>query len=254
MRRLAQSYHIPAPVLKSIPGLWDQQAHQVVQDSEDQRANEVNRVQRDQRALEVTQALQDPRVPLDPKDQVVCPFKECLECRVLKEKKERPAFLAHRVSREALVHQDAMALQARGAFLERMDPLALQDHQGQLAFLETLESQGSQEAWDLKEPWGHLVSLEPRESAEKGGTCSLKPWCGRWHVRCANSSSRVTWPGTRPSSTRFPASPHQSGPSRGLLGSLADQGHLETLVNKDPQGPQASQEMQACQGPRENEV
>lgn len=254
MRRPAQSYRIPAPVLKSIRGLWGQQAHQVVQDSEDQRANEVNRVQRDQRALEVTQALQDPRAPLDPKDQVVCPFKECLECRVLKEKKERQAFLAHRVSQEALVHQDAMGLQASGDFLERTGPLALQDHQGQLAFPEPLESQGSQEAWDLKVPWGHLVSLEPRESEEKEGTCSLKLWYERWRVRCANSSSRVIWPGTRPSSTRFPASPHQSGPSKGPLENLVDQGHPEPLVNKDPQGRQASLEMQACQGPQENEV
>ncbi|KAK1332010.1 hypothetical protein QTO34_007687 [Cnephaeus nilssonii] len=47
-------------------------------DSEDQRANEEIRVQRDQMALGVKQALQDLRVPLDPKDQVVCPFKEYL--------------------------------------------------------------------------------------------------------------------------------------------------------------------------------
>lgn len=33
---------------------------------------------RDQMALGVKQALQDLRVPLDPKDQVVCPFKEYL--------------------------------------------------------------------------------------------------------------------------------------------------------------------------------
>lgn len=254
MRRPVQSYHIPVPVLKSIQGLSDQQAHQVVQDSADQRANEVNRVQRDQKALGVKQVPQDLRVPLDLKDQVVCPFKECLECLELKEKKERLVFLAPRVSQEALVHQDAMALQARGAFLERTGPLALQDHQGQLAFLEPLESQGSQEAWDLKVPWGHLVSLGQRESVEKEATCSLKPWCEQWHVRCANSSSRVTWPGTQPSSTRFPANPHQFGPSKGLLGNLADQAHLEPLVNKDPQGPQAFQEMQAFQGPQENEV
>ena len=66
--------------------------------------------------------------------------------------------------------------------------------------------------------------------------------------------SQVIWPGTQPSSTRFPASQHQSGPSKGLLESLGDQAHLEPLVNKDPQVPQASQEMQVCQGPQENEV
>lgn len=65
---------------------------------------------------------------------------------------------------------------------------------------------------------------------------------------------QVTWPGTLPSSTRFPATPHPSGLSKGLLGSLGDQAHLEPLVNKDPQAHQASPEMQACQGPQENEV
>lgn len=69
-----------------------------------------------------------------------------------------------------------------------------------------------------------------------------------------NSSSKVTWPGTQPSSTRFLATPHQFGQSKGLLGNLEDQAHLEPLVNKDPQVPQASQEMQVCQGPQENEV
>lgn len=176
MRRPAQNFHIPAPVLKPVNGVWDQQAHQVVQDSEDQRASKVNRVQRDQKALGVKQAPQDLRVPLDPKDQAVCPFKECLECRAKKERKERLVFLAHRVFQEALVHQDAMAHQARGAFPERMDPLALQDHQGQLAFLEPPESLGSQEVWDPKAPWDHLVFPEQRESEEKEAICSLKPW------------------------------------------------------------------------------
>lgn len=73
----------------------------MVQDSEDQRANKVNKAQRDQMDLVVKQALQDPRAPLDLKDQVVCPFKECLECQVKKERKETLAFLAHRVSQEA---------------------------------------------------------------------------------------------------------------------------------------------------------
>lgn len=176
MRRPAQSFHIPAPVLKTVKEVWDQQAHQVVQDSEDQRASEVKRVQRDQKAPGVKQALQDLRVPLDPKDQAVCPFKECLECQVKKERKERLAFLAHRVFQEALVHQDVMARQARGAFPERMDPLALQDHQGQLAFLELPESQGSQEVWDPKAPWDHLVFPEQRANEENAATCSLKPW------------------------------------------------------------------------------
>lgn len=176
MRRPAQSFHIPAPVLKPIKGLWDQRAHLVVQGSEDQRASKVNRVQRDQMALGVKQALQDLRVPLDPKDQVVCPFKECLECQAKKERKERLVFLAHRVFQEVLVHQDAMARQARGAFLEKMDPLALQDHQGQLAFLELPEFQGSQEVWDPKVPSDHLVFPEQRESEENEVTCSLKPW------------------------------------------------------------------------------
>lgn len=148
----------------------------MVQDSEDQRGNEVNPAQRDQMALGVKQALQDIRVPLDPKDQVVCPFKECLECQGKRERKERPDFLAHRASREVLVPQDVMDHQARGAFLERMDPLALQDHQGQLAFQVPPESQGSQEAWDPKVPSGHLVPLEQREREEKEVTYSLKPW------------------------------------------------------------------------------
>ncbi|KAJ8785039.1 hypothetical protein J1605_007595 [Eschrichtius robustus] len=156
MRRPAQSFHIPAPVLKSIKGLWDQQAHRVVQDSEDQRVNTVIQAQRDQMALGVKQALQDLRVLLDPKDQVVYPFKECLECQAKKERKEGLDFLAHRASQEVLVHQDVMAHQAKGAFLERMDPLALRDHQGQLAFPEPLEPQESQEAWDPKAPSGHL--------------------------------------------------------------------------------------------------
>lgn len=67
-------------------------------------------------------------------------------------------------------------------------------------------------------------------------------------------ASQVTWPGTQPSSTRFPATPHQFGPSKGLLGSLGDQVPLERLVSKDLQGPQVSPEMQVCQGPQENEV
>lgn len=176
MRRPAQTFHIPAPVLKPIKGLWDQQDHQVVRDSEDQRANEESRVQRDQMALGVKQALQDLRVPLDPKDQVVYPFKEYLECQAKKERKERLASLVHRASQEASVRRDAMALQARGAFLERMGPLALPDHQGQLAFPEPPESQGSQEAWDPKAPWDHLVFREQRESEENEVTYSLRPW------------------------------------------------------------------------------
>lgn len=51
MKKPAQTFHIPAPALKLAKGLWDQQAHQVVQDSEGQRASEVNRAQRDQKAL-----------------------------------------------------------------------------------------------------------------------------------------------------------------------------------------------------------
>lgn len=176
MRRLAQTFHILAPVLKPVKGLWDQQAHRVVQDSGDRKANEESRVQRDQMALGVKQALQDLRVPLDPKDQAVCPFKEYLECQAKKERKGRLACLAHRASQEALVHQDVMAPQARGAFLERMGPLALQDRQGQLAFLEPPESPGSQEAWDPKAPWDPLVSREQRGSEEKEVTCSLRPW------------------------------------------------------------------------------
>lgn len=66
--------------------------------------------------------------------------------------------------------------------------------------------------------------------------------------------AQVTWPGTQPSSTKSPANPHLSGPSRALLVSPGDQVHLEPLENKDPQVPQASQEMQACRGPQENEV
>lgn len=176
MKNPAQTSHIPAPVLKPMNWLWDQQVHQVVQDSEDQRANKVNKAQRDQMDLVVKQALQDPRAPLDLKDQVVCPFKECLGCQVKKERKEILVFLAHRVSREALVHLDVMAHQARGAFLERMVPLALQDHQGQLAFLELLESQGSLEAQDHKAHLDHLVSPVQRESEESAVTCSPKPW------------------------------------------------------------------------------
>lgn len=148
----------------------------MVQDSEDQKANKVNRVRRDQRDLGEKQVLQDPRAPLDPRDPVVCPFKACLECRVIKEIKEMLVFLVHRVSLEVLVHQDVMAHQARGDFPERMVPLGLQDHLGQLEFLEPLVSQGSRAAWDHKEPWGHLVSLERRESEVNEETCSLKPW------------------------------------------------------------------------------
>lgn len=66
--------------------------------------------------------------------------------------------------------------------------------------------------------------------------------------------AQVTWPGTQPSSTKSPASPHLSGPSRAPLESPGDQVHLEPLENKDPQVPQASQEMQECQEPQENEV
>lgn len=148
----------------------------MVQDSEDQKANKVNRVRRDQRDLGEKQVLQDPRAPLAPKDPVVCPFKACLECLVIKEIKEMLAFRVHRVSLEVLVHQDAMAHQARGDFPERMVPLGLQDHLDQLAFLEPLVSQGLRAAWDHKEPWGHLVSLEQRESEVNEETCSLKPW------------------------------------------------------------------------------
>lgn len=131
MMSLAQTFLILAPVLKPMKWLWDQQAHQVVRDSEDQRASKVNQVQRDQMALGVKLVCQDLRVHLDPKDQVVCPFKECPEYQEIKERKEILAFQVHRVSQEALVHQDVMAHQARGAFQERMDPRDLQDHQGQ---------------------------------------------------------------------------------------------------------------------------
>lgn len=148
----------------------------MVQDSEDQKANKVNRVRRDQRALGGKQVLQDLRVPLDPKDPVVCPFKACLVCPVTKEIKEMLAFLVHRVSLEVWVHQDVMAHQARGDFLERMVLLVLQGHPGQLAFLEPLVSQGSWEAWDHKEPRGRLVSLDQRESEVNEETCNLRPW------------------------------------------------------------------------------
>lgn len=66
--------------------------------------------------------------------------------------------------------------------------------------------------------------------------------------------AQVIWPGTQPSSTRFPAIPHPSGPSRAHLGSLGDQVHLGPRETKDLQALQASQEMQVCQGPQENEV
>lgn len=148
----------------------------MVQASEDPKANKVNRGRRDQKALGGKQVLQDPRAPLDLKDPVVCPFKACLECQVTKEIKEMLAFLVHRVSLEVWVHQDVMALQARGDFLERTVPLVLQGHLVQSAFLEPLVSQGSQAAWDHKDPWGHLVSLDQRESEVNEETCSPKPW------------------------------------------------------------------------------
>lgn len=148
----------------------------MVQDSEDQKANKVNRVQRDQRALGEKQVLQDPRAHPDPKDPVVCPFKACLECQVIKEIKEMLAFLVHRVSLEVWVHLDVMAHQARGDFLGRMVPLDLQDHLDQLAFREPLVYRGSRAAWDRRDPWGHLVSLDQRESEVNEETCSLKPW------------------------------------------------------------------------------
>lgn len=44
MMSLAQTFLILAPVLKPMKWLWDQQAHQVVRDSEDQRASKVNQV------------------------------------------------------------------------------------------------------------------------------------------------------------------------------------------------------------------
>lgn len=127
-------------------------------------------------ALGVKRALLDLRAPRGPRDQAVSPFKGCLECQVKKERKERSDCLAHRVSRAVLVHQDATAPRARGAFLERTDPPALRAHQGQLAFPEPLESPGSQEAWDPKVPSDRLVSLEQRERGERGATFSLKPW------------------------------------------------------------------------------
>lgn len=91
---------------------------------------------------------------------------------------------------------------------------------------------------------------------------NLDRWCLQFSLsKCDSSSnaslsfvSQVIWPGTQPSSTRSPASQHQFGPSKGLLESLGDQAHLEPLVNKDPQVPQASQETRVCQGPQENEV
>lgn len=83
-----------------------------------------------------------------------------------------------------------------------------------------------------------------------------------WHLRfpfqCVTVHlsvvAQVIWLGIRPSSTRFPAIPHPSGPSRALPGSLGDQVHLEPLETKDPQVPQASRAMQVCRGPQENEV
>lgn len=53
MKKPALTFHIPAPVPRPAKGLWDQQAHQVVQDSEDLKDSEVNRGQRDQMGLEV---------------------------------------------------------------------------------------------------------------------------------------------------------------------------------------------------------
>lgn len=167
---------IPVPVLKPTKWPWDLPAHRVVQDSVDRRANKVNRVQRDQKALGVRQALQDLRVPQDPRDRAVCPFKECRGCRARKERKETPASPGHRVSQEAWAHQDVMVHQAKGDFLERMVPPALQDPQGQLAFLEHLESLGSRAARDRKAPWGHLASLEQREREANEATCNLRPW------------------------------------------------------------------------------
>lgn len=127
-------------------------------------------------ALGVKRALPDLRAPRGPRDPAVSPFKGCLECQVKKERKEIPDCRAHRVSQAVLVHQDAMAPRARGAFLERTDPPALQVHQGQLAFPEPLESPGSQEAWDPKVPSDRLVSLEQRERGERGATFSPKRW------------------------------------------------------------------------------
>ena len=66
--------------------------------------------------------------------------------------------------------------------------------------------------------------------------------------------SQVTCPGTRPSLTRFPATRHQCGPSRGLLESLGGRAPREPLVSKDPQVPRASQEMQVCPAHQESEV
>lgn len=176
MRNPAQTFHIPALAQKPQKWLWDRLAPQVVQDSEDLKANKVNRVQRDQKALEEKQALQDLRDRLGPKDPAVCLFKACLECQVKKEIKETVAFLVPRESQEVWAHQDVMAHQARGDFLERMVPLAPQDHQGQLEFLEPPVSRGSRAAWDHKVPWGHLVFLEQRASGVNEETCSLKPW------------------------------------------------------------------------------
>lgn len=65
---------------------------------------------------------------------------------------------------------------------------------------------------------------------------------------------QVTCPGTQPFSTRFPATPHPSGPSKDLLGSLEDQVHLERLENRGHRAHQAFQEVQACRGPQEREV
>ena len=66
--------------------------------------------------------------------------------------------------------------------------------------------------------------------------------------------SQVTWPGTQPSSTRFPATRRPCGPSRALLESLGGRAPREPLVSKDPPGPRASPEMPVCRARQESEV
>lgn len=42
-------------------------------------------------------------------------------------------------------------------------------------------------------PRGGAYGRESEDAfLSRRGICSLKPWCERWHVRCANSSSRVS--------------------------------------------------------------
>ena len=97
----------------------------------------------------------------------------------------------------------------------------------------------------LTELFGALTSSAPSPSSA----------CVTVHRTLSLSfPSQVTCPGTRPSLTRFPATRHQCGPSRGLLESLGGRAPREPLVSKDPQVPRASQEMQVCPAHQESEV